>query len=511
MKQSIDLKLFNSNRDINPSELDMSLYTAAHNIKFADGRAEKVTGYTQYANPISIAPLKLHSFLSPTTSYWMYAGLAAIYVTDGTTNTDITPTAGITTTLANRWNKTSLNGVPVFNNKVDDLIYWNGATGTPMADVPGWTSGDACDVIRSHKNFLIALAVTQGGVRSGNKLIWSVSADAGGLPSTFVPAADNDAGDKVFSETPDDLIDGMTLGDMFIVYKQNSCHIMRYTGDEYIFDFEELFSHFGALAEGCVAEVDDQHVVLTTNDLIIHNGNTFDSVIDEKYKTWLFNQINNDYLDTCYLVNNVNTNELWVCFPSGSSTIPNMKLVWNYREDTLHVEELAESYDTGKGVVEPTTIAANWDGDSQAWEDDTTNWDEKLYSKTNESLLIAGYTDTLLYHVDSSETRNGTVFQSYVEKTTIPLINRSDLKLVDEIWPNIQGDLGASINIRIGTQNKTTDPISWSANMPFIIGTDDKVDCYAKGRFISIRYEAQISNNWSVGMVTLNAKLCGKR
>ena len=63
-----------------------------------------------------------------------------------------------------------------------------------------------------------------------NMVKWSHQADPGTVPASWDetdPALD--AGEKTLSDSPGDNITGMQLGEDFIVYKYETCHVMRYS------------------------------------------------------------------------------------------------------------------------------------------------------------------------------------------------------------------------------------------------------------------------------------------
>lgn len=512
MSELITVKMLGVIKDIEPSDLDDPVYTDSNNMYFDDGKALKSKGYTQVFGALSIAPLKLQPMLTSTSSYWMYAGLSAIYVTDGVTHSDITPASGATgTTLANRWNKAYLNGVPILNNKINPPIWWDGVVANVMTDITGWVTGDKCDIIRSYKNYLFALNVEESGIRYNNKLKWSSAADPGTLPVTWVPAATNDAGSTTLSENPSEIVDGLPLRDEFIIYKSSSVHRCQYIGGRYVFKFREIFSgSFGALSEGCVVEFDNKHAVLTSNDFIIHDGNTFASKIDFKMRKWLFKQINNDYIDTCFLAIDYTANEIYICYPSGSSTIPNKKLTYNYREDFFYPGTLPDTYHIENGVVVPTSIDDSWDGDLNSWNSDATLWDQKLYSATNDSVLIAAYTDIKLYHQDDTSTFDGVDFSSYVERQTFEIKGDANNKLIDELWPNLIGAIGKEVTIRVGSQKVPNDPIAWGAAQTFTIGSQNKIDFFAEGRYFSFRFSSDDEFTWGLVDFQINVSQGGR-
>lgn len=507
----LPLKLYGINSDLPSSEDAEIMFTNGKNVKFDDGYVKKSKGYVEVFSTPSIAPINLLNIETSIISYWIYAGLNKIYATDGTTEFDITPVATIFTAIDLRWSKTIFNGIPIFTNKTETPIYWDTGPTSPMVAIPGWVSGDKCDVIRSYKNYLIAINVTTGGIKYNNLIKWSSAASAGALPSSWTPASTNDAGDKEFSETDDILIDGLTLRDSFIIYKRKTCHVMRYIGGRYVFKFDGLFDNFGALSEGCVVEFDQQHAVLSIDDFIVHDGNTFKSVIDGKMRKLLFSSINSDYIETCFLVHNSKDNEIWICFPYGTSNIPNYALVWNYREDMwFPFRDIPDSYDIQIGAYSDSSIDLTWDGDGTSWDSDTTKWDERTFSPVSNNLIAADYTNAKLHLFSDVYDANGVNYTSYIEKLSMPLIDSANMKLISEVWPDIEAADGTIFTIKVGFQKRPNNSIIWITKT-FTVGTDEKVNLYGKGRFISYRVESSTGVSWRMKKTTqFNIGVCGK-
>lgn len=490
MSQSLmPFNLYGINADSLASELPPNIYNKGMNVIFDDGYVKKIRGYKTTYTP-SVAPLHVMNIQTSTASYWLYAGTTKIYAEDGGTPGrpfDLTTSYSISTTVALRWTSTYFNGVPILNPKNAVPVYWDLNTTHDVAAIPGWVAGDSCDVIRAYKNYLIAINVTSGGLKNNNLIKWSDLAAAGSLPATWAPAASNAAGDKEFSTTDDKLVDGLQLGDLFIIYKQKSCYTMQEIGGQYVFAFDDLFTDFGALAEGCVVAYENKHAVLTQNDFVVHDGVTWVSKIDNRMRKFLFNNINPDYINDTFIHHDISRNEIMICYPSASSSIPDKALIWNYREDQWYpIRDIPDTYSIADGLY-VGVYDDTWDSDSGIWDADSSTWDSSEASSTSDTLMIAGYTDTELFVLDNNLYFGDSVaYQSYIERDSIPIGNGDRFGLVAELWPDIRAVDGTEFTISVGFQKRPKDSISWK-NFTYIVGTHDKVDIYGKGRFMSIK------------------------
>ena len=125
--------------DISPQDLPDGALSGGQNVRFKDGYLEKIEGYSNVMGTPTVAPYWMLPIVSGSTLYWVYCGLTAVYVTDGTTHTDITRAAGAysATALIN-WNGGFLSGIGVFNNGVDDPQVWTPATPSTLLTSMKW-------------------------------------------------------------------------------------------------------------------------------------------------------------------------------------------------------------------------------------------------------------------------------------------------------------------------------------------------------------------------------------
>lgn len=494
------IKLYGINSDAPNSDLPLDIYTGGFNIRFDDGFVKKSKGWVSAYTP-TVAPLHIMNIVALTSSYWIYCGTNKIYADDGSGAVDLTTAYMITPAVSvdGRWTSTQFNGLPILNPKTSDPVYWDLNIANDVVALPGWVTNDKADVIRSYKNYLIAINVTEGGVKNNNLIKWSSRASAGALPDSWTALPTNAAGIKEFSATDDILIDGVKLKDYFVIYKQKSCYLMVEIGGQYVFKFTDLFNEFGALAEGCVVEFEKKHAVLTIDDFIVHDGNTWQSKIDGIMRDALFNTINEEYIEDTYLIHHKSQNEILICFTDTNSTIPNKALTWNYREDTWGTfRDIPESYSMVNGVYAGVIPNETWDADNEIWNDDNTTWDEASYSTVGNTLIAASYSDIALYEfTKTTYDANGAYYNSFVERTSMPLGNDDRVKLVRELWPDIRAVDGTIFDMSIGLQQRPNDAISWKS-YTFTVGTDEKVDIYEKGRFISLKISDTETFTWKM-------------
>lgn len=123
--------------DALPQELPPNGWSFVQNIRFRDGYAERFNGSGQVFTTPSVTPYFITPYRVGTSKYWVHAGLANVYVDDGTTRTNLTPVSPYTGGVDDRWTGGSASGVLVINNGVDQPQFWGGNVANKFANLTG--------------------------------------------------------------------------------------------------------------------------------------------------------------------------------------------------------------------------------------------------------------------------------------------------------------------------------------------------------------------------------------
>lgn len=476
-----------------PQELPDGAWTSAGNVRFKDGYAQRFSGHTSTFTTPPAAAYHVANYPIAAGNFWIHSGLASTYADNGTTQTDITGTS-LTGTADNRFTSCVLGGVYVQNNQADVPSFWAGDTGTNLATVTGWNSAWRCKSLRSFKQYLLALNVTKSTTNFGSMVKWSGAADPGSLPTTWDEAdATNDAGEVDLSETPDSIVDGLALGDTFLVYKERSIYGMQATGGNEIFRIFRVPGDHGALAQNCVAEFPGGHCVLTASDVVVHNGTSPQSILNGRMRRYLFGDIDPTNFRRSFLVANHAQQEIWVCYPAIGETTCTKALVWNYQGNTFGVRDLPNATAAAFG---PLSVSASdtWDADSDVWDDDTSLWDQVDVSQADKRLLMAS-TAPALYLMDQSGNFSGTAYTATLQRTGMHFGSPSMVKTVRSVYPRIDGPTGTTVSIQVGAANDPETSPVWSPAVTYTIGSTYKADIFATGRFLSLRISG-VRGSW---------------
>jgi hypothetical protein len=139
----------------------------------------------------------------------------------------------------------------------------------------------------------------------------------GAVPGTWDPTdATKDAGEFDLAEGGDPVVDGLQLGQSFLIYKEGSVWRADYVGGPFVFNaFTKVFGTSGAMNRNCIAEIDGFHVALTNDDVIVHDGQSGQqSVLDKQSRRSLFQMIDAQSLRASrFTFKNPFLNEVFVC------------------------------------------------------------------------------------------------------------------------------------------------------------------------------------------------------
>lgn len=508
--------------DVLPHELPANAWTAGRNVRFNAPYVEKSPGNLALWGTTSVPPYFLLNARDTTQNFWLYAGLAAVYVTDGITHTDVTRTVGgaYGATAALNWVGGVLNGIPFLNNGIDTPQYWALPlnTATKLAALPNWNVAWVAASLRTYKNFLVAVDVTKAGTRYPQMVKWSHPADPGVVPSSWDETdPTKDAGEATLAETPGACVDSAPLRDTNIVYKDDSIWGMQFTGGAFVHRFYAIAREIGILSRRCAVEyVDGQHAVFGTGDLVVHNGQTVKSIASQRVKRTLFSAIDGDAYTRSFVVHNEPKKEVWFCYPETGQAAPNKALIWGYDKDSFGFRDINAAH-MAAGIIVSTPTPQAWDADAGTWDSDTTLWDAGAYSPAIRRLVEASPANSQILYLDEGNQFNGSNITSYIERVglAIPLKvgqppDLSERKMITSIWPRITGTAGGVVNVYLGFQNSPNDVVTYLPAKGFTIGTTKHLDFRLAGVLFAVKFESTTDIAWKLDGYELDVVKLGR-
>jgi hypothetical protein len=484
------------NQDATGEELELGVQTSAQNMRFRHGYAERFKGMQSVFTAPPVTPYSTTHYRAGNSYFIVYAGLQQTYADDGNTQTEIT-NANNTGSIDDKWTCGVFNGIYIQNNGIDVPQYWNGETGTNLADLTAWPVGYRVGSLRAFGNFLVGVDVTRAGNRELHTVIWSNSTDPGAIPDSWdITDPTKDAGDFPLAETNGALIDSLQMGSMNILYKDDSAYSMIPVQGSAVFRFARLPAASGLMAKNCVvATPRGEHVLLTPGlDLVAFNGQSERSLIDGRMRTWLQANINQSHAIRSFLAVNPLTSEVLCCFPSGSATVCDKALVWNYAEDKVYVRDLPNVTAGSTGKVSITS-ATTWATASGTWTTATDEWAAFGDISGLSRLIFARASRLSMF--DFTEQDHGSSFAASIQRTGMHFDSPETMKWIRAVRPKVDAAAGTQISVRVGWADVPDEDPTWSSPVTFTVGTDIEVFPSAQaGRFLALELSTTGDAAW---------------
>lgn len=500
-----DLASIGAIRDVDAYQLPPEAWSLADNMRFRGQSVERLGGRAQVFGTPGVAPHFALPIQSPSQTYWLYVSLTKAYVYDGSSHTNITrQTAAAdvdyTASATREWNGTLFGGVPILNNGVDAPQYWSSLnTATKLAALANWPASTTARTIRAFGPYLVALDVTKStGTQYPHLVKWSHPADPGSVPSSWDETdPTKDAGEKDLPDVNAGIIrDGLPLRGHFYIYKEGSVWRMSVIGGQFIFNFDTFLETAGILAPHCVTITGDgtRHVFATQDDIVVHNGNSVESILDARYKKYLVNNIDTSNYLNSFMFTDAFRDEVWFCYPESGNTNPNKALIWNYK--TGQRGALSEADVNFRNVIGGTIESASdtvWSGASGAWDAYLGPWSQSVRRK----LVACGTDATKFFELDSGVLNNGGALLGTLQRTGLAMVGRKrngewivdfkKRKLFTRLWIKAEG---GPINVRVGSQESPDGVVTWTPAKAFDPSTQKYLDFTVSGMAIGVEFSA---------------------
>ena len=443
---------------------------------------------------------------------------SAVVTPQGTTATSDDDYAANETTR--KWTSTNLNGIVVATNGYDTPQEWPITAGSPSLTTPykelrNWPSGNKCKVIRSFRTFLVGLNWERSN-EEPRLVKWSTEATYGSVPATW-SESDNtlDAGEYQLADTAGDIVDGLPIGDSFLIYKNDAIYIMNYVGTPYIFSFKLLSPTIGCLAKNAVAEYEGGHFFIGNSDFYLCNGQQVTPLLPERLRRTVYDELNGDNYNKCFVAADYVKNEMIAASPAGSSTVCDKAIIWNWKTNTFSKRDLPDTSHIASGIVS-ISAGATWNSITSTWNTGAGAWGATNYDNVAENLVFADVTNTKIYRDNKGNTKDGSTMTSYIQRTGYDLDDPQTVKFVSAIYPQVEVSGNNSVNVYIASQMSTEDGVSWNpetGGAPYLFNPNDqsKVSCRVSGKYFGVKIESAGDFDWKLHGLAFEVKPRGKR
>jgi hypothetical protein len=427
---------------------------------------------------------------------------------------------------------TFLGSVTYLNRPTAPPVYF-GTNSTYLQGLPGWDGSWTCRSLRSFSDYLIALNVTKGTNVNPSLVKWSDLTLNGQAPGSW---NSNDpttsAGENPLEALTTPIVDGLSMRGLFVIYSEDQIWSMAASGDNNIFDFARLFGDGGMIAPGCGVEVDGQHYVFGPTDIYRHDGSSKQSLIDKRNRDYVYRNLNQKYVESCFVLYMPKYNEIMFGYNSGDSTAVyrggtrcNKAAVYNIPGDTWAFLDLpnvgAACLATLNDTLTYATATAQTYfnvGGSYFDQDNTYEQNVVLVSEaltglltTNRLLAYDFYDKGSLAFPFSTEANA----PAYLERTGIDLDQvGSDLmtyKLIRRMFPLVSIFDNVPIQIQIGGALTPAGSPNWGPTITFNPVTQYKIDVIKGGRYLGVRFLINAPVDFEINGFDLDVGSAGKR
>lgn len=487
------------NLDVDAVDLPDGIYTETANMVPRVGGMERALGYQETLPTPLFPPYFIMSTPQLGAPWWIYAGSLNIGVISSTgTHTDVTPPELTIPTDENEWNGGNLNGIAVLNSIKNGPFYWyDGIVGALAEPLPGMRTSTAYRIVRPFKYHLIGLGVSEPAGDFPDAVHWSNAANPGNVPDTWVPAADNEAGDNFLADERGAIVDGLALRDAFYIYKQDSVYEMTYIGGTSVFRFRKVFGTVGALAANCIVRVKGTHVVLGNGDIYQHDGQNQKSIIEGKLRDAFFSTIDDANFQNSFAVYLEPREEVWFCVPVTGESRPRLALVWHVTTGEFGYRTLPDSDFAAAGVVGEVPGLEVWDDDNGQWNQDTTVWFDQTISQTEDAIIIADAVKQKFFLANSTNQEDGEDYLARVAKLGMALDNPGREKAIRRVWPRINAPEGTNFTMTLLNQRDPMAGPELLAQVPFVPGFNG-VAVNVNARYLGLRIECAEPVSWDI-------------
>ena len=488
------------------------------------GEEARLNGTAPISNPWNV-------FYCPTVagaSWWVYGTSTQIGVANATDSKDITPTAMAPLAMndENRYTGTWLNGVFFMNTYDEELMVWetiDPGTPTKMVPMSTVTTPAATEyqadwrfrAVRAFKEILIGIGFNDGTTDYPTTIKFSGPAAAGEVPVQWDEAdLNNISGEQPLSVTPGFALDGIQIGNDFLICKEDATVLAQLTQGASALGFRYIDNTSGVLTQNCMIEfTKGQVAILNQNlDLMVCDGARVQTVLKRWVRDYLQARINTERFWQCYLTHNPVKGEIWVCYPiAGEETTSGElaaqeALVWNYRDMTFSFHDLGRITHISFGKVDDATSNDVIDDI-----DDIINQNSNLIDggglSGNWAMIGCSHVRDGFFRMDYGENIDDSPFTCTMERRGIALIGQAldgsprvdhhKVKIIEAVWPIFEvAGTSITVNLSAGAQEYRDGPITWDGPYDFVPGTDQEIDFLVEGVYSAVKCEITSPEAW---------------
>jgi hypothetical protein len=504
--------------DALPSDLPPNFLTDLRNVRLVARKIQNYKGSRHLdALPAGFVPGYIMNVNDPTGAYWVIAGDNEVYTYDGTNF--VARAAGPVSVISPiEWSGCQITNIPIVNHPQDFPQFWIRTAGATFeyllfrglqpwnnvdwSAVGGPVNGEErARIIRSHKQYLFALDLTSDDPNVGRApagVRWSAPADIGSVPVQWDPYdTTNVAGVTDLGGEGGQIIDGFSLRDSFVVYRQSAISVFDFKGGPFVWQIRNVSTTFGLINEDCLVEVNGKHYFIGRDDIYEFDGHTVKPLLDDVIQGRFITEFDIDNFFNAFVVKYDILDEIWFCIPvEGTATaFATAAYVLNWRDNTWTIIDLPYGIARHAAYGTYTIARENWENAVGNWTQYFGPWLTGGSSPVVSTLLaIQGpgesphTTEGALTVIDPGDrTYDETPNRVFIERVGIPFEGLTTVTTITRVYPIASGD--ADLAITVGSQDHPNAPVRWKQPVMFNPSKDRKVDVRTTGELHAYRVE----------------------
>lgn len=502
------LELHGAYPDLIAQDAPLAGWNAINNVWFMNRESWRALGNTPvFGTPQGGDPLALVFYTNAAGEhFWVYATATGLWCVNAAGYTNLSPASGWAPTDQSIITFDTYNGMVIVNDTVSGPFYWSGVATADFVALPAWPAGWRCMSMRGHKGFLFAIGrLDTGGIQRVN---WSDAAEAGTLPGSWTPAADNLAGFVDLLPASSPCIDGFTLRDDFLVFKGESVHAFTFTGGNDVFSVRQRLKEIGlAGVDGwCRGQSDEALFFGSDGDIYRTDGINCASILDGMAQQTFSQEAEPELLRLVAAGTLFRFGVSLMAYARAGSVRADRGIIYDWTSGEVGMIDLPNLNCLGGGRYLQDTTSNQWDADAQAWNLDGSAWDFRLSPATGDDLIGCGVG---AFWWLTGQTADTVQLDAWALKQGLSFGNAGARKMVGRIWPKVAGTAGDVLQIRAGGQEETEAPVTWAPAQAFVVGSGQSIDVFQQGRYLALEISATGGHGWRLGSVDVEYREVG--
>lgn len=525
-------------KDLPATDIPLEAYTGGCNVRFASGYSMRSPSWRSSNLDLAFVPHGTFRYTPPSGSSLTFIPTDVGRVwqrNSGNILSDVSVSGHVNSSGITQFTGATLGGVAYLNRETHAPMYF-GPGSLLFAPIPGWTSTHRCEVFRSFRDFLVAFNVNKNGSLFPSMVKWSDIALAGSPPSSWDHTDPTKlAGETILAELKGGIVDAQSLRDSMIIYAANEVWLMEFVGGQFIFRFRRIFDDGGIINRNCALEVEGKHFVFGYDDIYVHDGVERRSIATGRVRDYVFNNINLNHLNRCFVAHNVNSKEIMFSYVSGDGETfagfnggngVNRAVSYCYSNDTWGIMDMPNV--VGPMSLAPAAVAQVYSGASYSYETAGGTYQDSagptrflpVAAIQNLGTTIVGHRISVLDNVEvatlSSYPLDMQLFRpAFLEKDHIDLdtrgANLTMSKTVNSVIPQMRMPGPNPVQFQFGASDLHGKAPTWDPPITFDPDTDYMMDTRVSGRYLAFRVTVPTTNDFSLSGFDADIKSNGNR